>query len=553
MKIFNFSSRFLWLLLTLFSASLNVSYAQKPIDSSFYYYYKVIKPTLSSDLPAAYIYYKRHKELSLAAEDTLTAISDLRMLAISEFELGRIYDSQNTAVEALKLLDSRAVIDTLLSDIRLGLYNHLGLVYETLDYNKRALNTYDNALKLAVKLSDRLTLLNNKALIYKNLKNYSEAEAYLELAFKLSLTTNNKIQIARARDNLGFVQSKLKKSEGLPNMLAALNSRIEEKDKSGLYANYSHLSLYYKDQNDTKTALKYAALAKEAAKVSGVTYKMNALSHLLGFSEDTNITEYLRLSDSITESNNKIQNSFAAVRYNLEKEQLRTQVSELQREKEKRLKLLYLTLGIFVLLVAIALYFILKARHKKEKTKQVYQTETRISKKLHDEVANDVYHVMTKLQGNSTPNNEVLDDLEGIYTKTRDISKESAIVNVHQNFHEVLNDLLLSYKNEEVNIISRNISKIDWDTISEIKKITIYRVLQELMTNMKKHSKAGLAVVMFTKKGSKLQIDYTDNGIGCDLKKKTGLLNTENRMESNAGHIRFESKKNEGFKAIITI
>ena len=73
------------------------------------------------------------------------------------------------------------------------------------------------------------------------------------------------------------------------------------------------------------------------------------------------------------------------------------------------------------------------------------------------------------------------------------------------------------------------------------------------MTNMKKHSKAGLAVVMFTKKGSKLQIDYTDNGIGCDLKKKTGLLNTENRMESNAGHIRFESKKNEGFKAIITI
>jgi signal transduction histidine kinase len=475
------------------------------------------------------------------------------MLAISEFELGRIYDSEKTAVEALELIDRTNIADTLLSEVRSGLYNHLGLVHETFDDYESALRIYDKALKLVDQLSDSLTLLNNKALVYKKLEDYVRAETYLQLVYDRSLTTNNRIQIARAQDNLGFVQSKLNKTQGLSNMLDALDIRIQEKDQSGLYANYNHLSLYYKDRNDIKMALKYAELAKEAAKVSGVTYKMNALSHLLAFSEDPNVTEYLQLSDSIAASKQKNQNSFAAARYNLEKEQQLTRESELQRKKEKRLKLLYLALGLFILMAATILYFILKTRHKKEKIKQVYETETRISKKLHDEVANDVYHVMTKLQGNANQNVEVLDDLEGIYTKTRDISKESAAVNVQHNFDELLNDLLLSYKNEAVNIITRNNSKIDWEAIPDVKKITIYRVLQELMTNMKKHSEAGLAVVKFSKKGSKLQIDYSDNGKGCYLKKKSGLLNTENRIETIGGHINFESEKNKGFKAFITI
>ena len=46
------------------------------------------------------------------------------------------------------------------------------------------------------------------------------------------------------------------------------------------------------------------------------------------------------------------------------------------------------------MLSAVFLYYYLKNRNKKEKAEAVYQSETRISKKLHDELANDVYQTM---------------------------------------------------------------------------------------------------------------------------------------------------------------
>ncbi|MCB0468222.1 MAG: ATP-binding protein, partial [Aequorivita sp.] len=194
-----------------------------------------------------------------------------------------------------------------------------------------------------------------------------------------------------------------------------------------------------------------------------------------------------------------------------------------------------------------------RIKHKKEKIVQVHNTETRISKKVHDEVANDVYHLMAKIQGNTTDNEELLDDLEMIYNKTRDISKENSAIEIQENFSDQLNDLLLSYQTDKVKIVTRNISKIDWNTISEIKKTTIYRVLQELMTNMKKHSNATAVVLSFQQNKKNISIEYTDNGTGSDLKNKNGLLNAENRIKTLNGTIIFESKPNKGFKAKINL
>ena len=172
---------------------------------------------------------------------------------------------------------------------------------------------------------------------------------------------------------------------------------------------------------------------------------------------------------------------------------------------------------------------------------------------MHDEVANEVYHVMTKLQIEESQNEEILDDLENIYSKTRDISKESSLIDFDQNFNELLNDLLISYKTDQVQVITRNLLNIDWKTKAEYKKTTLYRVLQELMTNMRKHSKASLVVLTFEEDNNKVNINYSDNGMGCDLKKQVGLQNAENRIQTSGGSIIFETEINKGFKAKITI
>jgi signal transduction histidine kinase len=160
---------------------------------------------------------------------------------------------------------------------------------------------------------------------------------------------------------------------------------------------------------------------------------------------------------------------------------------------------------------------------------------------------------MTKLQSKNLKEETVLDDLEFIYAKTRDISKESGIIDFKEDFKITLKDLLLAFQTDEVSVVTKGLNDIQWNSISDLKKTAIYRVIQELMTNMKKHSKASIVVLTFQKSGINFRINYTDNGVGTNLKKYNGLQNAENRIVSLNGTITFESQINKGFKVKITI
>ncbi len=266
------------------------------------------------------------------------------------------------------------------------------------------------------------------------------------------------------------------------------------------------------------------------------------------------------MKDSITKAKLVADNKYALIKYNYLKSEneakaneLKYKDSQIKEQKERVKKTIYQSVAVIGLLLTIFLYFIIKSRHKKEKLQEVYITESRISKKVHDEVANDVYHIMTKLQGDNNVKERILDDLEQVYLKTRDISKENSIIDVQENYDALLKDLLQSYKSESINVITQNISKIEWNTLSDLKKITLFRVLQELMTNMRKHSKASLVALSFKTSGNKITIDYKDNGVGCNVVKHNGLQNAENRMASINGTITFESEPGNGFKVQITL
>ena len=73
------------------------------------------------------------------------------------------------------------------------------------------------------------------------------------------------------------------------------------------------------------------------------------------------------------------------------------------------------------------------------------------------------------------------------------------------------------------------------------------------MTNLKKHSKANIAIISFAEKSKKINIDYKDNGVGCAIKKNVGLQIAETRIKSIKGTITFESQTNKGFEVKIKI
>jgi signal transduction histidine kinase len=280
------------------------------------------------------------------------------------------------------------------------------------------------------------------------------------------------------------------------------------------------------------------------AKETGISEQIrNALKLKIEIGDDTTAEEYIAINDSINSANNLARNKFNYYAYQYDKKEKDLKISNLRSER-----LLYLVIGSAFIFIAV--YVILKYKHKKDKLEEIYKTETRISRKIHDEVANDVYHVMTKLQNE---NKDVLDDLEHIYNRTRDISKESSSIDLSMSYPELLNDLFLSYHNRQVAIITKDLYQINWDKISDLKKSTVYRVFQELLTNMKKHSNASIVVFNFSQGNKKISMRYKDNGIGSKIKKGNGLHNTENRIASINGTIIFDSEEGKGFKVIITI
>lgn len=77
----------------------------------------------------------------------------------------------------------------------------------------------------------------------------------------------------------------------------------------------------------------------------------------------------------------------------------------------------------------------------------------------------------------------------------------------------------------------------------------IYRIVQELINNTVKHSKANQVNVVFRRTTTRLFIEYFDNGIGFDIKKVKrgiGLKSIENRAYFYGGKTDIKSSKNKG-------
>jgi signal transduction histidine kinase len=544
-------------ILTLLSSLQSICQEKK--DSLSFYSDLVNAPKNETDLINSYTFFTNYFKISLVKKDTTSAIYALWYKASIESQNGFMYDSEETSIKALNLLD-KVKPNNYLNLLRKGVFNHLGIIYIKQKNTIKAVDLYHKALNFSKNKLDSATIYNNIGSAYKSNKDFKKARDFFDKSFDLIIKTNDTLTRAIILDNLGDVKSKMKVKGALEDLNSALKLRKQKNNISSLYTSYYHLANYYTERGQNGKAEEYAFKANTIAqKGTNITYKKNALGLILEASNNKYAKQYILLNDSILLAEQQRKNKFAFMKYDFSKEQrkadeakLKLVETQLEREKEKLLKLIYLALILFIVLVSIGLYFILKYRHKKEKRLEVYKTETRISKKVHDEVANDVYHIMSKLQNNENINEDIIDDLEGIYNKTRDISKENSAVQVDANYNELLKDLLVSYKSDTINIITKNSSKVNWDKISNEKKTVIYRVLQELMTNMKKHSKATFVVLTFIQ-NNKLVINYTDNGVGTESKKHNGLQNAENRINSINGIITFESKIDKGFKATITI
>jgi two-component system sensor histidine kinase ComP len=89
--------------------------------------------------------------------------------------------------------------------------------------------------------------------------------------------------------------------------------------------------------------------------------------------------------------------------------------------------------------------------------------------------------------------------------------------------------------------------------------IGIYRIVQELLANAGKHSNATRVHITLSSNPDKIQLAYTDNGIGMDVWRledsfhSMGVYGMKERVRSMEGEISFHSEPNSGLVVFISI
>lgn len=511
---------------------------------------------------SSFYYFNKSKIAFEKFKDSANIAFNLVQMAQIQQINGDYYGSKETLTEALPYVKND-------SNYSAAINNFFGIADKELSIYDDAIFYYKQAIKDVKDSISKQSPLNNIAVIYIKQKKYDRAISILESILNKKILDDKPYLKSKSRvmDNLGFAYFKKGLNDkGLQLMTESLELRKQIGDSYGSIESYFHLAEFY-SKTDIQKSNEYAKNAYEiATKFNSVDERLKALSFLISNGSGTKYAQqYISINDSIIKIRNNFKNKFAKIKYDSKKEKeenqkLRLEKAEnqlsLQEAKYQRMFFIIGIVSLFFLLLYLRKFY--QNRNRIEKIKTAYDTETRIAKDIHDELANDVFNTITFTQTQpleiQNTKETLIQKLDHIYVRVRGISRENNDIDTKANYAVNLKEMLSTYNTNETNVIINSIEKVNWDLVDEIKKVTIYRVLQELMVNMKKHSQASIVVVKFDSNGKTIFIDYTDNGKGAEKLKiiKNGLQNMENRILAIKGTITFDTEPDKGFKAKIT-
>ncbi|MDO6604937.1 tetratricopeptide repeat-containing sensor histidine kinase [Arenibacter palladensis] len=528
------------------------------------YYYKIL-----DQLDSAYFYFDKAYAVNLKLKDSIGSGDRLLDMANIQKSLGDYNAGMVTATEGLQYLEGTNELESVI-----GLYQNIAICQKELGHPKEALRWSDKIFSLLKKqpaadisTENLYNIKTTRANILAELKDYPTSFKILD-SIAANAQGSNPSQFARAICNKGYYMWLENKdnaqSESL--QLEALRIRQELNTAPGLISSTIHLAEYYFESNKP-LALDYAQKAlTNSKKTNNPVAILEALDLLLPLKKTLgqDVSEdaifYSQVQNTLEKTKQAVRAIYAATKYDndtLEKKNLMLLAQVAIKDKQK---ILAISAAILSLTLIVFVIFYKNQQKKKEQLEMAYKTELRLSKKLHDELGNDIFYLMTQVQKDNQDTDSsqkviILEGLNNIYQRIRDISKEYTAIDTSENFGKEFLALLNSYSSTKTKLITRELPSDFWNNVSAEAKIEVYRVLQELLVNMKKHSQASMVAITCTKNNKQVIIKYVDNGVGFSLKKNymgNGLKNVENRIKGIKGNIIFDSKPNEGVTATIT-
>lgn len=529
------------------------------------HYNKAFEHLNKHEYDSAFLFFDKARQVFLESKDSIGVGECLVNMAIIQKDEGDYFGSQETALEADIFLNKTNPDHYVYISAN---YNNLGIVNSKLMDFRRAIEFYNLASNYTDDLYNNLIYQNNVALSYQHLNRYKKALVIFEHVLK-STPKKKHIEYARLLSNLARTKWLINKNYDPSNdFLRALKIRKINNDLLGMNASYVHLIEFY-EKEKPNLALSYTKRAYGIAQQNNIADdKLYALSKLIELSPPAeaqkHFNSYKQLSDSVQNARTVAKNQFALIRYEVEKNKADNLLLQKENaETETRLtRQRFWTVGITASALLLLTGGLLLHKRRKQRIEmaaenKIKAVQLKTSRKVHDVVANGIYRVMTQIEYQPEFDREsILDSLEDMYNKSRDISYESdEQVVVQKPYNERISEMLRSFANDDCKILIAGNDAELWPSLSPEIRTEVHHVLQELMINMRKHSEASNVLIRFENTETNLQIYYSDNGQGIKIGKTygNGLKNTVSRIKSLAGDINFASEEGKGLKVEVKI
>lgn len=339
-------------------------------------------------------------------------------MSIVQSDLTDFEGSQVSATEVLKYLST--IKDSVTIS---GAYNVIAIAYNHQGIYPDAIEEYKNALRFSTLKIDSISFYNNIAIVYREQGKYDKAIALFNYCLN-AVDTNSVGSRARYMENLAMAKWSQNPSINIePELLTALDLKINAGLNKALFTSYAHLLDFYENDNKPQ-ALEYAVKYLEGSIIyDSKTSELKALEKLTMLSpagqSKIYAKKFISLNDSLNKLSLRAKNTFAKIKFDEEQKRQEIELLEILNRKQsieaeqQRNQIIMITLISMVLvLIAGFLLYHFGQIHKKEKIREVYKTETRISKKIHDELANDIFNIMSSLE--PVASIAVMDKLEKI-------------------------------------------------------------------------------------------------------------------------------------------
>jgi len=546
-----------------------------------------------SDLDSAYYFYGGAEKLytKFKNTDSRTLGEIVLYKAYIYYHVGEYVLCEDEAFRALKLLR----IENNPSD----LYNCYNLIASALDganKNEAAIEYFEMAFDILDEdyknegYTDK-DIIINKAICYNNMGNayskmgkYKKAIEIYNKALEFPETKSWASLYSKLLNSLAAAKYKSGDESQIPELFyKSLKIRDSLGDEQGVIASNVALGEYSLYKKDTVKAINYLRTAYSKAETEKSNYDLlTSLRILLVIDKKDNdfyIKRYMTVNDSLQQIAENTKNKFARIEYDTER---------IINEKEALAKKNSFIIGVSVVVVlfiaAIFIIYYLNSRNKEllliqeqqKANEEIYELmfeqqnkiesakteeKSRIAMELHDGILNNIYALRLNLEfinkktddESIAKRKEYIKELQGVESEIRGVSHDlskNALFNKEQSFENMLEFMITSQKNNFDTEFEAEIDpEINWENMSNIYKVNIYRIIQETLQNINKYSHATVAKVKIALSGDDISIIIADNGKGFDPEKAKGgigLKNLKKRTDALNGTLQINSQPGAG-------